>query len=69
MVKANHPRASDPEKLAAQIESSGVARSVKVAHTISDTLDDAKQNAEVILVTGSIFVVADVRAVLLRGSF
>ena len=69
MVKANHPRASDPEKLAAQIESSGVARSVKVAHTISDALDDAKQNAEVILVTGSIFVVADVRAVLLRGSF
>lgn len=63
-VKANHPRASDPEKLAAQIESSGVARSVKVAHTISDALNEAKRNAEVILVTGSIFVVADVRAIL-----
>jgi dihydrofolate synthase/folylpolyglutamate synthase len=64
VVKANHPRASDPAKLAAQIESGGVARSVKVAHTISDALDEAKRNAEVILVTGSIFVVADVRAIL-----
>ena len=64
VVKANHPHASDPAKLAAQIESGGVARSVKVAHTISDALDEAKQNAEVILVTGSIFVVADVRALI-----
>ncbi|MBI5082934.1 MAG: bifunctional folylpolyglutamate synthase/dihydrofolate synthase [Chloroflexi bacterium] len=64
VVKANHPHASDPAKLAVQIESSGVARSVKVAHTISEALDDAKRKAEVILVTGSIFVVADVRAEL-----
>lgn len=64
VVKANHPHASDPKKLAAQIESGGVARSVKVAHTISDALDEAKQNAEVVLVTGSIFVVADVRALI-----
>ncbi len=69
MAKADHPRASDPEQLAAIVAATGrengVALSVNVAHTVGTALADAQQGSEAyILVTGSIFLVADVRAEL-----
>jgi folylpolyglutamate synthase/dihydropteroate synthase len=69
IAKADHPRASDPEQLATTIhavaEECGVALSVNVAHTVSDALSSATADDEaLVLITGSIFLVADVRALL-----
>jgi dihydrofolate synthase/folylpolyglutamate synthase len=69
MAKADHPRASDPARLAEVAEAvsaeSGVARSVNVSHTVGSALAEARAAAEpFILITGSIFVVADARAEL-----
>lgn len=65
MTKADHPRASDPARLAAIAAEMGVARSVNVAHTVADALARARQSGEaLILATGSIFLVADVRLLL-----
>nr|MBI2903723.1 bifunctional folylpolyglutamate synthase/dihydrofolate synthase [Chloroflexota bacterium] len=64
-ARADHPRAGDPEQLAAAVRAVGVALSVNVAHTVSDALAEARQGPEpLVLVTGSIFLVAAVRAAL-----
>jgi len=69
IAKADHPRASEPERLVemttAVADERGVALSVNVAHTVSDALNAARGGPDdFILVTGSIFLVADVRALL-----
>jgi dihydrofolate synthase/folylpolyglutamate synthase len=69
IAKADHPRASDPDRLVAMTEAvaaeCGVALSVNVAHTVSDALEAARGGKDdFILVTGSIFLVADIRALL-----
>ncbi len=64
-ARADHPRASDPAQLAAAARAAGVALSVNVAHTVSEALAEARQGPEpLVLVTGSIFLVAAVRAAL-----
>lgn len=66
MARADHPRASDAEQLAAAARESGVARLVKVAHTVSEALAEARGSSEpLVLVTGSIFLVADARMELM----
>ena len=70
MAKADHPRASDPAQLAAIASGTGVARSVDVAHTVASALADARQSTDaLILVTGSIFLVADIRLLLKHHDF
>jgi dihydrofolate synthase/folylpolyglutamate synthase len=69
IAKADHPRASDPEQLATTIntvaQECGVALSVNVAHTVGDALNSATaDDGDLVLITGSIFLVADVRALL-----
>ncbi|MBM4421886.1 MAG: bifunctional folylpolyglutamate synthase/dihydrofolate synthase [Chloroflexi bacterium] len=65
VAKADHPRASNAERLAETSRQIGVARSVNVAHTVADALADARGGPEqIILVTGSVFLVADVRLLL-----
>jgi len=72
-AKADHPRASDPSRLAELVAAvsaeSGVARSVNVSHTVGSALAEVQAAAEpFILITGSIFLVADVREKLISLS-
>jgi dihydrofolate synthase/folylpolyglutamate synthase len=68
-AKADHPRASDPDQLAEAAAASGVALSVNVSHTVEQALAEARASASpLILITGSIFLVADLRAQLERLS-
>ncbi len=65
VAHADHPRASDAAQLAEAIQSTGVALLVNIAHTVSQALAEARSSPEpLILVTGSIFLVAEVRAEL-----
>lgn len=70
MSRADHPRASDPAHLAETAKAvagdlSGVALSVNVTHTVADALAAAQTDADTtILITGSIFLVAEARAQL-----
>jgi dihydrofolate synthase / folylpolyglutamate synthase len=69
VTRADHPRASDPQQLAQTAEAvaarDGVALSIKVAHTVGEALAAARQTSTpMILITGSIFLVADARAEL-----
>lgn len=65
LARAAHPRASDPAVLAEAAAASGVALSVNVSHTVGDALAEARHNAlPLVLIAGSIFVVADARAEL-----
>lgn len=70
MARADHPRASDPGQLANTAASvvnatNGVALSVNVSHTVSQALVAAQASVEsLILITGSIFLVAEARAQL-----
>ena len=65
VARANHPRASDTAQLAEAIQSTGVALLVNIAHTVPQALDMARSNSEpLILVTGSVFLVAEARTEL-----
>ncbi len=69
LTRADHPRASDPKHLAAAAEAvaarEGVALSLNVAHTVGQALVAAQQTAaSLIVITGSLFLVADARAQL-----
>lgn len=69
LAKADHPRASNPDHLAATVTASGFALSVNVTHTVEQALAEARASeAPMILITGSIFLVADLRAQLERLS-
>jgi dihydrofolate synthase / folylpolyglutamate synthase len=65
LAQADHPRASTPAALAETVAASGFALSVNVSHTIKQALAEARAStAPLILITGSIFLVADLRAQL-----
>ncbi|MBI3244061.1 MAG: bifunctional folylpolyglutamate synthase/dihydrofolate synthase [Chloroflexi bacterium] len=65
VAQADHPRASDAAQLADDIRAAGVALLVNIAHTVPQALAEAQRSSEpLILVTGSIFLVAEVRAKL-----
>ncbi len=63
VARADHPRASNPEQLLEAIRANAVALSANLAHTVSQAVADAMQDSEpVVLITGSIFLVAEARA-------
>jgi dihydrofolate synthase/folylpolyglutamate synthase len=62
VTRADHPRASRPEQLLEAIQTNTVALSANLAHTVSQAVADALQDsAPVVLITGSIFLVAEAR--------
>lgn len=63
VARADHPRASRPEHLLEAIGASRVALSANLAHTVPQAVAQAMQDSEpVVLITGSIFLVAEARA-------
>lgn len=68
VTRSNHPRAADPMELARVAEEHGAEH--VVAGTVADALAIARKNitaTDVIVVTGSLFVVAEARAITLRA--
>ncbi len=68
VTRSKHPRAADPRTLARLAEERGAE--VVVAETVAEALALARKHAaesNVAVITGSLFVVADARAIVLRS--
>jgi dihydrofolate synthase / folylpolyglutamate synthase len=68
ITRSKHPRAADPHDLASFAQERGLY--TVVADSVADALDIAHRRvdcADVIVVTGSLFVVAEARAIILRA--